>query len=131
MKHLFHPTLVVIVAFLAATLVIGPQTARAAAAADTLAITLASNPVKLSSGNAKLRIEVKDATGAPVSGAKVNVSAGMSGMDVPKVAARAAKEPGVYEATLKLGMAGAWEVQVMAVRPEGGTTTAKLNLEAK
>ena len=107
------------------------QAGGASAPAEKLKISLASNPVKLSSGNAKLRIEVKDAAGSPVSDAKVEVSAGMSGMDVPKTAARAAKEPGVYEVTLKLGMAGAWEVQVTAARPQGGTTSAKLNLEAK
>ncbi|HSB68469.1 MAG TPA: FixH family protein [Candidatus Methylomirabilis sp.] len=107
------------------------QAGGGAAPAEKLSITLASNPVKLTSGNARLRIEVKDASGAPVSDAKVEVSAGMPGMDVPKTAARAAKDAGVYEATLKLGMAGAWTVQVTAARPQGGTTTAKLNLEAK
>ena len=107
------------------------QAGGATALAEKLSISLASNPVKLSSGNAKLRIEVKDASGAAVSDARVEVSAGMPGMDVPKTAARAAKEAGVYEATLKLGMAGAWTVQVTATRPQGGTTSAKLNLEAK
>ena len=107
------------------------QAGGGAASMEKLQLTLATNPVKLSSGNAKLRIEVKDAAGAPVSDAKIEVSAGMPGMDVPKTAARAAKEAGVYEATLKLGMAGAWTVQVTATRPQGGTTTAKLNLEAK
>jgi multidrug efflux pump subunit AcrA (membrane-fusion protein) len=110
------------------------QTAQAgggAAPAGKLAIVLTSNPVKLASGAAKLRVEVKDAGGAPVSDAKVEVKAGMPGMDVPKTAARATKEAGVYEATLKLGMAGAWTVDVTAARPQGGTTTAKFNLEAQ
>lgn len=100
-------------------------------AAETLQISLSSNPVKLSSGNARLRIEVKDAAGAPVSDAKVEVSAGMSGMELPKTTARAAKEAGVYEATMKLGMAGSWTVEVTAVRAQGGTTSVKFNLEAK
>jgi hypothetical protein len=52
-------------------------------------------------------------------------------MDVPKTVARAMKEAGVYEATLKLGMAGAWTVEVSATRPQGGTTTSKFTLEAK
>lgn len=103
----------------------------AAPRASGMQIALASNPVKLSSGNARLRIEVKDGSGAGVSDAKVEVSAGMPGMNVPKVAARPAKEPGVYEATLKLGMAGAWTVEVTAVHPQGGTTSAKLKLEAQ
>ncbi len=98
---------------------------------EKLQINLSSNPVKLSSGNARLRVEVKDAAGAPVSDAKVEVSAGMSGMHVPKTTARAAKEAGVYEATMKLGMAGSWTVEVTAVLVQGGSTSVKFNLEAK
>jgi len=112
----------------------GPQMAQAgggAASAGTLQIALASNPVKLSSGKATLRFEVKDATGAPVPDAKVEVSAAMPGMSVPKVTARAAKDPGAYEATVNLGMAGAWTVEVTATRPQGGPTSAKFNFEAK
>jgi HlyD family secretion protein len=107
------------------------QAGGAAAPAGKLQVALASNPVTLSSGNAKLRVEVKDAAGAAVSDAKVEVKAGMSGMDVPKTVARATKESGVYEATLKLGMAGAWTVEVSATRPQGGTTTSKFTLDAK
>jgi multidrug efflux pump subunit AcrA (membrane-fusion protein) len=102
-----------------------------APAAGNLQINLSSNPVKLSSGNARLRIEVKDATGAPVSDAKVEVSAGMSGMAVPKTAAPAAREAGMYEATLNLGMAGGWTVEVTAAQPQGGPTSSKFTLEAK
>jgi len=112
----------------------GTQVAQAGSpggGADKLQINLSSNPVGLSSGNARLRIEVKDAAGAPVSDAKVEVSAGMSGMAVPKAAARAVKEAGVYEATMKLGMAGSWEVEVTATRPQGGAASAKFNLQAK
>jgi hypothetical protein len=107
------------------------QAGGAAVTAGNLKINLASNPVKLSSGNAKLRIEVKDTAGAPVSDAKVEVSAGMSGMTVPKVTARAAKDPGVYEATVKLGMGGTWTVEVTATQQQGGATSANFNLEAK
>jgi len=108
----------------------GAQVAQAGAPAGKLQISLSSNPVKLSSGSAKLRFEVKDAAGAPISDAKVEVNAEMPGMNV-KVAARAAKEAGVYEATVTLGMAGAWTVEVAATRPQGGPTSAKFNLEAK
>ena len=105
----------------------GPSTG----ATRNLQINLSSNPVTLSSGNARLRFEVKDGTGDPVSDAKVEVKAEMPGMTVPKVAARAAKDPGVYEATVKLGMGGTWTVEVTAARPQGDTTSAKFNLEAK
>jgi multidrug efflux pump subunit AcrA (membrane-fusion protein) len=112
----------------------GTQVAQAGASAGAtgnLQINLSSNPVTLSSGNARLRFEVKDGTGGPVSDAKVEVKAEMPGMTVPKVAARAAKDPGVYEATVKLGMGGTWTVEVTAARPQGDTTSAKFNLEAK
>jgi hypothetical protein len=52
-------------------------------------------------------------------------------MTVPKAVARAVKEPGFYEATLNLGMAGAWAVEATATRSQGGPTSAKFNLEAK
>ncbi len=105
--------------------------AGAGGGAEKLRIALVSNPVTLSSGSAKLRLEVKDASGAPVSDAKVEVTIGMAGMAVPKTTAKATKEPGVYEATAKLGMAGTWAVEIRASRPQGGTSTAKFNLEAK
>jgi multidrug efflux pump subunit AcrA (membrane-fusion protein) len=107
------------------------QAGGAAAPAGKLQIVLASNPVTLSSGNAKLRFEVKDAAGTPVSDAKVDVNIGMPGMTVPKAAARPTKEAGIYELTAKLGMAGTWTVEVSASRPQGGATSVKFTLEAK
>lgn len=98
---------------------------------EKLQIALVSNPVTLSSGNASLRIAVKDAMGAPVSEAKVEVDLGMAGMTVPKATAKATKEPGVYEATAMLGMAGTWTVEIRASRPQGGTSTAKFKLDAR
>ena len=96
-----------------------------------LRISLSPVPSRPRIGDNTLRIEVKDRAGAPVSGAKVEVSAGMPGMAGPRVAARPAKEPGIYEATVNLGMAGAWTVEVVVTRPQGGITSAKFNLEAK
>jgi hypothetical protein len=107
------------------------QAGGAAAPAGKLQVALASNPVTLSSGNAKLRFEVKDAAGTPVPDAKVEVNIGMPGMTVPKATARPTKEAGVYELTAKLGMAGTWTVEVSASRPQGGATSAKFTLEAK
>ncbi len=105
--------------------------AGAGGSTEKLQIALISNPVTLSSGNASLRIAVKDASGAPVSDAKVEMDLGMAGMTVPKATARAAKEPGIYEATAKLGMAGTWAVEIRASRPQGGTASAKFKLDAK
>ena len=67
----------------------------------------------------------------PVPDAKVEVSAAMTGMSTPKVAARPTKEPGVYEARLNFGMAGAWTVEVTAAPPQGGPTSTKVRVEAK
>jgi multidrug efflux pump subunit AcrA (membrane-fusion protein) len=96
-----------------------------------LRIELASIPARPRVGDGKLRIEVKDPAGAPVAGATVEVATGMAGMAGPKVAARPAREAGIYEATVNLGMAGAWTVDVVVARPQGGSTSAKFNLEVK
>jgi hypothetical protein len=76
-------------------------------------------------------VEVKDASNRPLSGATVEVGAGMPGMNVPKVPARPTAEPGVYEATLNFGMAGAWTIEVTATAPQGTTTSTKFKVEAK
>jgi multidrug efflux pump subunit AcrA (membrane-fusion protein) len=94
-------------------------------------IALAANTVKLSSGSGTLRVEVKDASSRPLSGAIVEVGAGMPGMNVSKVPARPTAEAGVYEATLNFGMAGAWTVEVTATAPQGTTTSATFKVEAK
>ncbi|HET8576879.1 MAG TPA: FixH family protein [Methylomirabilota bacterium] len=102
-----------------------------AATPSQLKISLATVPPSPRVGETRLRIEVKDAAGAPVRDAKVEVTAGMAGMPGPDAIARPGKEPGTYEATVNLGMAGAWTVEVSATRPGGGKTTAKFKLEAK
>jgi multidrug efflux pump subunit AcrA (membrane-fusion protein) len=108
-----------------------PQAGGAALAPAKLKIALPGNAVTLAAGSATLLIEVKDASGAPVSDAVVEVHAGMSGMDSPKVTARAGKKAGVYEAALRLGMAGTWTVEITATRPQEEITTEKFNLEAR
>jgi multidrug efflux pump subunit AcrA (membrane-fusion protein) len=109
----------------------GAQMAQTGSAtAGKLQIAVPTNKVKLAGGSAKVRVEVKDASGAPVSDARVDVAAGMPGMNVGKVTAKATKDPGVYEATLKLGMAGSWTVDVSAAS-QGGTATATFPIEAQ
>ena len=107
------------------------QAGSATSPGKQLQITMLGNPVKLAGGNAKLRFEVKDANGTPVSDAKVEVGAGMPGMNVAKIQAKPAKDAGVYETTLKLGMGGSWTVQVTATPPQGTSTTAKFTVEAQ
>ncbi len=94
-------------------------------------VALSASTVKLSSGSGKVRVEVKDASSQPMSGATVEVRASMTGMNTPKVSARPTADPGVYEATLNFGMAGAWTVEVTATAPQGTTASAKFKVEAK
>lgn len=96
-----------------------------------LKINLSTVPPVPRVGQTVLRIQVKDAAGAPVPDAKVDVTAGMAGMPGPNVAARPGKEPGSYEATVKLGMAGAWTIEVNVRSASGSTTSSKFTLEAK
>ncbi len=99
--------------------------------AGDLQVALATMPNPPKVGNNRMRIEVKDASGAPVSDAKVDLDTGMPGMAGPKVAAKATKDPGVYEASVNLAMGGAWTVTVNAVRPQGGSRSAKFTVEVK
>ncbi len=94
-----------------------------------ISLTTVPNPAK--TGNNQMRIAVKDASGAAVSDAKVEVDTGMPGMAGPKALARAAKDPGVYEASVNLAMGGTWTVTVNAVRPQGGSQSAKFAIEVK
>ncbi len=107
------------------------QAPGAARGAGDLKINLTTTPSPPKVGENRLRIEVKDAAGAPVSNANVEVNTGMAGMPGPKLTARAAKDPGIYEATANLGMAGAWTIEVAVAHPQGGTKSAKFNLDAK
>jgi RND family efflux transporter MFP subunit len=100
-------------------------------AAGDLKISLSTVPRSPGVGETRLHIEVKDAAGAPVKDAKVEVTVGMAGMPGLNAAARPGKEAGTYEATVNLGMAGAWTVEVSATPPRGGTTSSKFKLEAK
>jgi multidrug efflux pump subunit AcrA (membrane-fusion protein) len=100
--------------------------------AGDLKITLSTDPASPRVGKTQLRIQVKDAAGAPVGDAKVGVTAGMQAMPGPDLTARAGREVGTYEATVNLSMAGAWTVEVRVTSPKGGTTTTSVFiLEAK
>ena len=114
----------------------GGQVAQAPATgreAGDLRINLTTVPANPRAGSNRLRIEVKDQAGAPVAGATVGVSytMAMPGMAATKVKAMAAKDAGIYEATVNTGMAGTWTVDVAVTRPGGGPAAAKFTLEAK
>lgn len=99
--------------------------------AENLQLSLTTVPASPKVGSNRFQIEVKDASGAPVSDAKVQVNTSMPGMAGPKATAKATKEPGVYEASATLAMGGAWTVEVTAARPQGGSKSAKFNVEVK
>jgi multidrug efflux pump subunit AcrA (membrane-fusion protein) len=109
----------------------GTTVAQATPSAATLQIALASKTIKLASGRGTVRVEVKDPAGQPVSDAKVEVSAGMTGMSAPKVVARPTKDPGAYDANVNFGMAGTWTLDVTANPTQGAPTSAKFQIEAK
>ena len=96
-----------------------------------LKINLSTVPSSLRVGETRFLVQVTDSAGVPVPDATVVVIAGMQGMPGPKVAARPGKDPGVYEATANLSMAGAWTVEVDVTSARGGTASAKFKLEAK
>jgi hypothetical protein len=105
--------------------------AQATPSAAALQIALASTTITLSSGRGTVRVVVKDAAGSPVSDAKVEVNAGMTGMRTPKTVARASKEPGAYEANVNFGMAGAWTLDVTATPAQGAPTARTFQVETK
>ena len=99
--------------------------------AGGLKIKLSTVPSSPRVGEMRLLIQVTDSVGTPVSDAKVELIAAMQRMPGPNVAARPSKEPGLYEATVNLGMAGVWTVEVNVTSPRGETTSSKFTLEAK
>ena len=111
----------------------GGAAAPTPAAPGDAKIEIATRPKVPVAGRNTLVITVRDPAGAPVTGATVDVSytMAMPGMAVTKVRTKTTKEPGIYEATVNLGMAGGWAVEVVVTRPQGGTTSTKFNLEAK
>jgi multidrug efflux pump subunit AcrA (membrane-fusion protein) len=96
-----------------------------------LKIMLSTVPSSPRVGETRFLVQVSDSAGMPVPDAKVELIAGMQGMPGPNVAARPSKEPGRYEATANLGMAGAWTVEVNVTSGRGETTSSKFTLEAK
>jgi multidrug efflux pump subunit AcrA (membrane-fusion protein) len=96
-----------------------------------LQISMTTAPATPKVGSNRIRVEVKDASGAPVSDAKVELNTGMTGMAGPKATARPAKDPGVYEAPINLAMGGEWFVEVKVTQPQGVSKSAKFTIQVK
>jgi Cu(I)/Ag(I) efflux system membrane fusion protein len=83
-----------------------------------LTLSLETQPAKPKLGENIIRLKIRDAKGAAVQDATVNLTSimAMPGMAATKVVAKHLKD-GVYEATVSFAMAGAWEIAVSVQRP--------------
>jgi len=86
--------------------------------AGDLTLALETQPAKPKLGDNRVRLKIRDAKGNPVLDATVNITSTMTmpGMAPGKAVAKHVKD-GVYEATVNLAMAGAWEIGVSVQRP--------------
>jgi Cu(I)/Ag(I) efflux system membrane fusion protein len=113
---------------------------KSAPAADTrsekkagdLTLSLETLPAKPVPGENLIRLKIRDAKGAPVVDATVNLTSTMAmpGMAVGKAVAKHVKG-GAYEATVNLGMAGAWEIGVSVQRPGQKPVPEKFTVTAR
>ena len=79
-----------------------------------------------------IRIEVKDAEGNPVEGARVELSSDMPGMSHggPK-GVLLDRGGGIYEATGSFVMGGTWRAEVVATKDGGSRTVGIFDFEVK
>jgi hypothetical protein len=92
--------------------------------------TIPDPPIKQS--EATIRIQVKDAAGNPIEGARVELSSGMPGMSHggPK-GVLLDRGGGIYEASGKFVMGGTWRVEVVATVDGGSRTVGIFDFEVK
>jgi Cu(I)/Ag(I) efflux system membrane fusion protein len=97
-----------------------------------LTLSLESQPQKPRLGENIVKLKVRDAKGAPVLDATVNITSAMTmpGMAVGKATAKHIKD-GVYEATVSFAMAGTWEIGVMVQRPGQKPVQEKFTVTAQ
>jgi Cu(I)/Ag(I) efflux system membrane fusion protein len=97
-----------------------------------LTLALETQPVKPKVGDSVVRLKIRDAKGNPVLDATVNITSTMTmpGMAPGKAVAKHVKD-GVYEATVNLAMAGAWEIGVSVQRPGQKPVQEKFTVTAK
>jgi len=97
-----------------------------------LTLALETQPVKTKVGDSVVRLKIRDAKGNPVLDATVNITSTMTmpGMAPGKAVAKHVKD-GVYEATVNLAMAGAWEIGVSVQRPGQKPVQEKFTVTAQ
>lgn len=106
--------------------------ARTEKKAGDVTLALETQPAIPKLGENLVRLKIRDAKGTAVWDATVNVTSTMAmpGMAVGKATAKHVKD-GVYEATVNLAMAGAWEIGVSVARPGQKTVQEKFTVTAK
>ncbi len=97
-----------------------------------LTLSLETQPAKPKPGENIIRLKIRDAKGAAVQDATVNLTSTMAmpGMAAGKAVAKHLKD-GVYEATVSLAMAGAWEIGVSVQRPGQKPVQEKFTVTAQ
>jgi len=100
--------------------------------AGDLTLSLETQPAKPKLGDNRVRLKIRDAKGNPVLDATVNITSTMTmpGMAPGKAVAKHVKD-GVYEATVNLAMAGAWEIGVSVQRPGQKPVQEKFTVTAQ
>ena len=100
--------------------------------AGDLRLSLETQPAKPRLGDNTVRIKIRDTKGNPVLDATVNITSTMTmpGMAPGKAVAKHVKD-GVYEATVNLAMAGAWEIGVSVQRPGQKPVQEKFTVTAQ
>ena len=97
--------------------------------ADDVRIEWRVTPEPPRVGLARVALEVRDATGRPLSGARLRLEGHMThpGM-APALADAREQAPGQYEAELSLSMAGDWVLQAAGELPDGRRITRRFDL---
>lgn len=124
-------TIIVTILLAVASVVYAANTITKKAGDLTVAMTLDKNPPVTGKNN--MDITVKDASGKPVTDAKVTVEYSMPAMPgMPPMNYKSAAElkGETYKAVISPSMAGPWNVAVKIARG-GKTETAKLTLDVK
>lgn len=115
-----------------------PPGAGAASAinAPQASVELSSDPTPPKKGGNVFRVKVTDATGSPISGARVNVTFFMAAMPAMGMAAMRTsadlsdKGNGMYEGSGELGSGGTWQVTIVAKKNGQTIATKQLSVNA-
>lgn len=103
-----------------AAVVAGAGCQRAGAPVPTVALTHEITPEPVRVGPASLSLNLKDAAGAPVSGARIEFEADMSHPGMAPVFGQARETtPGRYQGPIEFVMGGDWVILIHIALPSG------------